>query len=166
MKPWSLVKSWDFAVACVLTLVCVRLLPHWVKNDFTKDFYGVGITVLSIIFPLFFAAVAIIMASSDDEFVRFLEEKHDFTRLIGSMRFTLIVLFFALAAALILYTYSSFRISAKIEDQSYLWPTAFTFVFSYSLGAAFGATQDAIRYSVYRSTFLRLTRNNQKHLQN
>lgn len=165
MKLKPLVKSWDFAAACVMTLACARLFPHWVKTDFTRDFYGVGITVLSIIFPLFFAAVAIIMASSDDEFVRFLEEKGDYTRLIGSMHFTLVALFLALVVALLLYAYSSYRVSIKVEQQSFIWPTVFTFFFSYALGAAFAATHDAVKYSLYRSAFLRLTRKNPENWQ-
>src|SRR5205807_1174381 len=100
MKLKSLILAWDFGVAISLTLVCSVLLPHWVKNDFTKDLYGVGISVLSIVFPVFFAALAVMMASSDDEFVKFLEEQGHYKRLIASMRFTLVVLFLALVAAL------------------------------------------------------------------
>jgi hypothetical protein len=161
MKLKSILVAWDFIFASIVTATCTVLLPHWVKNDFAKDLYGVGISVLSIVFSVFFAALAIIMASSDDEFVKFLEVEGDYTRLISSMRFTLTVLFASLVVALFLYSYSSYRISEKIEDQKFLWLTIFAFLFSYSLGASLGATTDAIRYSGYRSKFLRLPRGKQ-----
>jgi hypothetical protein len=161
MKLKSIVVSWDFFFATIVTSACAVLLPHWVKNDFAKDLYGVGISVLSIVFSVFFAALAIVMASSDDEFVKFLEVKGDYTRLISSMRFTLTVLFISLVAALFLYSYSSYRLTEKVENQRFLWLTIFAFLFSYSLGASLGATTDSIKYSGYRSKFLRL--NQGKH---
>ena len=152
----SIFAALDFWVAVLLATVTGILLPRWVRTDFVKDLYGIAIGVLSIIFSVFFAALAVIMASSDDEFVEFLEKESDYTGIIETMKFTLIILFTALAAALALYSYTAYRISVRIEYQRFLWLMAYSFLFSYALAASLSATLDAIKYSKYRATYLSL----------
>ncbi len=146
--------SWDFGVAAATLIGTPLLTPVWVSNDLVKEFYGTGIAVLSILFSVFFAALAIIMSSSDDDFVAFLEEDKSYTRIVETFRFTLILLFAALLAALFLYVYSAARLDAHVKYQSRWWPCVFAAVFVYSLTAAFNASLDSVMYSRYRSRFI------------
>ena len=58
----SIFYALDLWAALLIAVVSGILFPHWIKTDFAKDLYGVAIGVLSIIFSVFFAALAIIMA--------------------------------------------------------------------------------------------------------
>ena len=71
----ALVISWDFMIALLSVIITFFLLPEFVNIKFALSFYNVAMTVLSIIFSLFFTAMAIIMSSSDNDFIAFLEKK-------------------------------------------------------------------------------------------
>src|SRR4051794_30824032 len=101
MKLRNIILSYDFVIASTTTLFAALFMPTWIKAAFAAAFYNTGITVLSIIFSLFFAALAIIMSSTDNEFIHFLEEGKYFTRLMLSFKFTLIVLFISLIYAIV-----------------------------------------------------------------
>lgn len=146
--------SWDFIVALALFVGLTLLTPTCIPNALVKDFYGTGIAVLSILFSVFFAALAIIMSSSDDDFVAFLEEDKSYTRIVSTFRFTLILLFAALLFALFLYAYTCIRLQAKIEYQSRWWALIFGFLFLYAVLAAFAASLDSVTYSRHRSRFI------------
>lgn len=119
-----------------------------------------GIGVLSIIFSIFFAALAFIISASDDEFVAFLEKDGLFTRLIGSFKWTVLSLFLALIYSIIIYVITSFGMSKdeSFEMSEYVM-TVFCFVFFYSLIATLLSTNDAIRYSKTRIRFIQMTNN-------
>jgi len=85
------VFAWDFLLAIVGAIFIAVVFPCALPIDFAKDIYNVGISVLSIVFSVFFAALAIIMASSDDDFVRFLEKDGDYTLLINTFQVSLSV---------------------------------------------------------------------------
>jgi len=146
--------SWDFLAALALFAGTALLVPKWVPNGLVKDFYATGIAVLSILFSVFFAALAIIMSSSDDDFVAFLEEDKSYTRIVGTFRFTLILLFAALLFALFLYAYTCVRLQAAVGYQSRWLSLIFGFLFLYALLAAFAASLDSVAYSGYRSRFI------------
>src|SRR5437868_6455509 len=147
MNIRTVILSYDSILGALVSLVVSVLLPRWVPNDFAKDLYSVGISVLSIIFAIFFAALAIIMSSSDDEFVVFLEEKGDYSTVIAAFRFTLMALFIALMVSIAFYAWATLRLSNKIPFQHFLFLSAFSFLFTYAMIAALISARDSIRYS-------------------
>lgn len=154
MKLKSVFWAWDFLLACVLSLAAGYILPYWVANDFAHDLYGIGISVLSIVFSVYFAALAIIISSSDDDFVRFLEEDGDYTSIISTFEFSLAALFAALLYSLIMYAFTASWISDKYESQPFWWLAIFSFLFLYGLFAALNSTLDSITYAKFRTRFL------------
>lgn len=158
MKARDVVLSWDFWCALIVAISTYYLLPAAPKTDFAKDLYGVGINVLSIVFAVYFAALAIIMASPDDDFILFMEEHGDYSHLVASLRFTQWALFFALLMSLGLYGWTSSRLSAKVEAQHRGWLVLFVFLFFYALFSAAATVHDAIQYSKYRTKFLKINK--------
>lgn len=157
MKASNIFLSWDFLLSIVLTLVTALILPNYLKITFCLSFYSVGITVLSLVFSLFFAALAIIMASSDNDFIEFLEEKNDFTALIASFKITLLMLFVSLIYSIVLHVYSDYiRIQiSESEFQHKVFFLIFQFLFSYSLFATGLSVKDTIVFSVFRAKYLK-----------
>lgn len=157
MKISSLILSWDFVVAIVLTLVTALILPNELSIEFCKSFYGVGISVLSIVFSIFFAALAIIMASSDNDFIEFLEEEGDFSALINTFKVTLIMLFISLIYSIVLYVISDYHLTNpanSVETQYKAFFLIFEFLFCYSMIATGLSVKDTIVFSNFRSRFL------------
>jgi len=136
-------------------------LPNWVGGDLIKDLLGMGIGVLSLIFSIFFAALAFIISASDDEFVEFLENDGLFSRLINTFKWTVGSLFFALLYSIILYVISSFRMSLNTSFEMSEWFLGlFSFMFFYSLIATMLSTNDAIKYSKTRIKYIKNKRLN------
>ena len=157
----SILIAPDIVASLLIALLVIKISPGTISNEFSRDIYNVGITVLSIVFSVFFAALAIIISSGDDEFVDFLEQDGNYTKLISNFRFSLSVLLFALVYSLILYTITTVWLYNKIVEQSEYLFTFFVFVSTYGLLATFAVTNDAINYALYRTRFLRLRRENQ-----
>lgn len=151
-------KSWDIWVAIVCASIVFFLLPSRIDSNFAKDSYFAGLSVLSVIFAIFFASLAIIMSSSHDEFISFLEEKDGYTKIIGTFRYTLMLLFIALLLSLVLYVYTSYTISPTSLVQSKWAFTIFTFISLYALFAVIMSTSEVINYSKYRAIFLRINK--------
>ena len=156
----AVVVSWDFLSSLIIAVAFGLWLPIWVPNELAKDYYGIGISVLSIVFSLFFAALAVVITASDDEFVLFLEAHGDYSALIANYKFTLGLLFVALVCSLGLYAYTAGRISLAVRHQSKYLPTFFCLLFLWGLFAAFKSTYDSIKYTDYRKRFVQA----QKHL--
>lgn len=149
----KLVMSWDLASAIVLTIAGTYLLnENFLLGSRAKDIYGVGVSVLSIIFSIYFAALSIIISSSDNEFVRFLEEKGQFTELIKTFKFTLVLLFVSLIVAISLYVYTvlSFR-----TVQTKWFFILFLFLTTYALFAVLSSALDSIKFAGFRAKFLK-----------
>lgn len=164
MKLRHIVLSWDFFLSLVLTLVTALFIPTLLKISFCSSFYNVGITVLSIIFSLFFAALAIIMTSSDNDFIEFLEEKGDFTALLDTFKVTLVMLFVSLIYSIVLYVCSEY-IAKEISDvakQHKIFFLIFEFLFMYSMLATALSVKDTIVFSDFRSRYLK----SKKHKKN
>jgi hypothetical protein len=159
MKLRSILISLDIWAAFAAAIAAYSLFPKWVPNEVAKDLFGVGIGVLSIIFSVFFAALAIIMAATDDEFLRFLNSEGDYDAIIATFKYTLILLFSALITSLVLYARSAVLLSSSVKHQSRWFMEVFSFLFLYSLFASLSATRDAIRYSEFRSQFVMLSPN-------
>ncbi len=154
----SIIVSWDFVVAALIATSAFWLLPQKVANDFARDIYNVGITSLAIIFSVYFAALAIIISSGDNDFIDFFDEEGDYTRLIKSFRYALFTLLVALLLSITFYTVATILFYKKEPDQPKILMTVFSFFASYSLLATFMAANDAIEYALYRVKFLRLRR--------
>jgi hypothetical protein len=156
MKLRSIIWSWDFLCAISFTIVIALILPCKVSNEFAHDLYGIGISVLSIVFSVFFAALAIIISSSDDNFVRFLEENGDYSRLINSFIFTLYSLFLALLYSLSLYGLTAAWIAQECPLQPFWLLVIYCFLFLYSLFAVLYSIHDSIKYTKYRIKYLKI----------
>ena len=158
MKISNIVKSWDIWLALLVAIIVSVLLPGRIDSNFAKDTYFVGLSVLSIVFAIFFASLAIIMSSSHDDFVSFLEEKKQYTTIISTFRYTLLLLFAALLLSIIFYVYTSYSVSQGNLHQSKWWFVCFSFVALYALLAVVMSTGDTINYSKYRARFVELKR--------
>lgn len=160
MKIKDIIISWDFLIALCILVILWIILPYWVNNQFTITLYEIGISVLSIIFSVFFAALAIIISSSDDDFVRFLEETGDYTAIIDTFKFSLTVLFIALLYSIILTAITSYWINLKLINQQFYFTVVFSFLFFYGLFATFNSTYDAIVYLKFRTKYLNANKKN------
>ncbi len=157
MKISNIILSWDFVIAIVLTLVTAIVLPNYLELEFCKSFYNTGITVLSIVFSIFFAALAIIMASSDNDFIEFLEENGDFTILLETFKITLIMLFISLIYSILLYVITDYNLTTlKCEavKQHKTYFLIFEFLFCYSLLSTGLSVKDTIIFSNFRARYL------------
>lgn len=156
--------SWDFVISIVLTLVTAIFMPSMVKISFCISFYNIGITVLSLIFSLFFAALAIIMTSSDNDFIEFLEEENDFSALLTSFKITLFILFLGLIYSIALFVTSDYyaKNNNELFEQHKVFFLMFEFLFSYSLLSTSLSVNDTIKFSAIRGTFLKMKKENEK----
>jgi len=153
------ILSLDTIVAMVFSAIAVLFLPDCVDGGLCKDLLNTGISVLSIIFSIFFAALAFIISSSDDEFVLFLEEENLFTELVYSFKWTLWSLFLALMYSLVIYIIVLFKYSGNDRfclHESAIW--IFCFMFFYSLVATMLSTKDAILYAQKMSRYVIITK--------
>ena len=156
MKLKDILLSWDLLCALIIAGFIGIISPFWLPNEFVKDLYSIGISVLSIIFSVFFAALAIIMSSSDDEFVVFLEEEGDYTKIITSFEVSLGIIFVALIYSIIIYGISSYWFVNKHINQQYYWLSIFCFLFLYGLFAVANSAIDAMLFSKYRTNYLKI----------
>jgi hypothetical protein len=157
MKISNIVLSWDFVIGIVLTLVTALILPSYLELEFCKSFFSTGITVLSIIFSIFFAALAIIMASSDNDFIEFLEENGDFTALLDTFKITLVMLFISLIYSIFLYVITDYNLTTlkcEVIKQHKTYFLIFEFLFCYSLLATGLSVKDTIIFSNFRANYL------------
>jgi hypothetical protein len=147
----------DFGLALVVVVAMLFLVPSNVNVNIAKDIFEISVSVLSIVFSIFFAGLAILITAGDNEFVRFLEEDGSYRSIVWSFKFTLFVLFCALLFAIVLFA-SVLPFSGPASQ--YIFPKwlliAFGFSASYSLFAVFSASLDAIKYAEYRVRFIKI----------
>lgn len=157
MRLNTILLSWDFVVSIILILATAIFMPTMLKISFCISFYNIGITVLSIIFSLFFASLAIIMTSSDNDFIEFLEEENDFTALLDTFKITLLMLFISLIYSIVLYVTSDYF--AKINDDQFqqhkIFFLIYEFLFIYSLSSTALSVKDTIKFSEIRAKYLK-----------
>jgi ABC-type spermidine/putrescine transport system permease subunit I len=155
MKLANIILSWDTFISLIVTGVSYSLLPDELKLGFVCDFFNIGITVLSIVFSIFFAALAVIMTSSDNDFIKFLEEENHFTQLLNSFKITLLMLFVSLIVAISFNLWTQFQITISGEDTQSKWYfLIFEFLFLYSLIATALSVHDTILFSKYRAEYM------------
>lgn len=152
----------DFIVSISLSILVYIIFPYWVNNEMMKEIFNIGISILSIIFSVYFAALAIIISSSDDGFVRFLEKEGFYNSIISTFEFTLGSLFIALSYSIIIFIATANWIHLKIDVQPVWCFLFFVLLFSYSLIATGQSALDAIKYAKYRSSYLKIESTNHK----
>ena len=158
MKTRDIFLAWDFLGAlCVAGLVFVFFAPS-VSNTFVKDLYGVGISVLSIVFSVYFAALAIIISSGDNDFVRYLQSRGYYRNIIDAFKLTLIILFLALIYSIVIYSLTSAWLNRNAGEQNVFWFIVFAFCFTYGLFATANSVLNAIKYAEFRVKFLMMKR--------
>lgn len=146
--------SYDFISSILLTIFIVYLVGDKVGNGLAKDLYAIGISVLSIVFAVFFAALTIITSTGNDDFINFLENEDGFyTLIINVFGFSLIILFIALVYSIVLYGLTSYWLVKESTEQNKLWFTLYTFLFSWGLFSSLGSIMDALKFAKLRSKF-------------
>lgn len=158
MKIKEILISWDIFAAVIVGGALALLLPPYLMAVLIKDLYGVGITVLSIIFTIYFAALAIIISSASDDFILFLEEEGDYTALLAHFRYAVVVTFIALVASIVFYGVTAFQLTANPDAmQTRWWFVCYVILFSYTLGVVFNTALDALQYPRFRAQHLQVT---------
>jgi hypothetical protein len=154
----EVVTGWDFSAAIGCSAVVWFLLPDWPSNAFASAIYEMGITVLSIVFAVFFTALAVLIAAGDDDFVSFLKDLGIYSGIIATYRFALIVLFVALMYSVIAFGWTAAIVDADYTRQSKYVVVLFAFLFFYSLFSVIYSTYDALEYSQRRIEFVEAKR--------
>ena len=156
-----IIISWDFWGAVFTALLVLVLAPQKILVVFAKDVLSVSISVLAIIFSVFFAALAVLITAGDNEFVRFLEEDGSYSQIVWTFKVTLILLFTALLASIILYIVV---LPYAALSSGYFVPkwlvTIYLFLSSYALFATGISALDAVKYAEFRARFLEIIRKN------
>jgi hypothetical protein len=148
-----LLASVDFWIALAIS-GGLFIATSTVTNSLAKDLYAMGVTVISVVFALFLAAMAIITASGSDDFVEFLEEEGHFTLVIWGFKVTLFLLFLTLLASIGLYAFTSFWIAQQYETQNHIWLSMLTFFVTWSLIATYQSAADSLTYSRLRTAYI------------
>lgn len=151
----NIIFAWDSAGALIIFVTSSVLLPNHIINELAKDLYLIGITVLSIVFALYFAALAIIVSSGDNLFIKFLEmDDHLYTEIINHFKFSLVWIFIALIYSIISYIVTSILLGKGCDSQSKWFMVIFNSLFAYGLLVSFFSIWDSMRYAKYRAKFL------------
>ena len=158
MNIKSIVLSWDFLSALIIAVIIYCFLPTLISAKFAAQIYNIGVSVLSIVFSVFFASLAVIIAAPSDDFIRFFNKNGGYDELLSIFKHTLVMLFIGLFYSIIGYSLSSFFTEEFTEKfyQNKAFIAIFSFIFSYSLFCSFNSAKDAIVYSIYRNKFLDL----------
>ena len=145
----------DLFTAIFSSGVAYYFMPCCVSHDLALAFYNIGVTVLSILFSVFFAALAIILSSSSDDFVKFLERDGSYTAIINLYKYTLAVLFIGLLVSIVASMITSFIMKSGSLNQNKIYSSLFVGLFFYGVFCSYNSAKDAIMYSMYRMKFLK-----------
>lgn len=155
MKIKDIFFSWDFGLALATAFVLLLILPKTISCSFAKDMSSIAISVLAIVFSVFFAALAIIISSGNDDFIIFIDKEGIFDGLMGTFKSTIGVIFCSLILFLFYYGTMLMLIENQVNLHSKWFFLAFGFLFAYSMFASFNACLDALTFSKYRLEFLK-----------
>lgn len=166
-KTKSFIISYDFFISLLVGVVLYLFLPEYLSMKFVLEYYGTIISAIAIIFSLVFASCSILMSSSDDDYINFLNEKDDFDNLLWTFRITLISLFISLLYSLILYTGTSYILESASTAgnwaQHKVLFISLTVITAYSLIATYLSVENTLSFSKYRSRFLKMKKENKKN---
>jgi hypothetical protein len=155
MNLKAVILSWDLAGALGVFGLAYYFLPNLVGHDFALLCYNTGVSVLSILFSVYFAALAIILSSSSDEFVTFLEKDGSYSAIINLYKYTLGILFIGLVWSIAASIITSFVIKVELKGQNKIFLSLFLASFFYAVFCSYNSARDAILYSMYRMKFLK-----------
>lgn len=149
--------SWDWPVAVLAVVVFHLVFPQGVCYEIAREVFEVSISVLAIVFSIFFAALAVLVTSGDNEFVRFLHKDGSYQQLAWSFKVTLLLLFSALLASIVLFITVLPPTTHEILG-TYPRPIMLVYCFFvlYSLLAALQSSLDAVRYAELRARFIEI----------
>lgn len=152
----SLIWSWDTASALACFVSISTLMPPTIELKLSLSIHGLAISVLSIIFSVFFASLAFIISASNDQFVKYLESKGLYEELLWIFKWSLISLFVALMISIsVFFIHSYFETkNIKLIDTDLIAFTSSLFVYS-TMSAAL-VTWDTIKYAQRRARFLNI----------
>jgi len=162
MKARQLLMSWDLWLALAGASGAALCLPEFVSCQMARDLYEMGITVLSIVFAVFFTALAIIIAAGDDDFIIFLREIKVYGPIMWSFVYTLWLLFGALMYSVVSFACSVIASEGGWKFQSKWFVVVFAMLFLYSLFAVIGATRDSIKWAQGRIDYTEQKRGRQE----
>jgi hypothetical protein len=149
----NIILSWDTIIALMATMASIIIVPNNINNEFCTTIYGTAISVLSIIFSIFFASLAVIMAFPDNEFIEFIEHPTNmFSRLISYFKITLGALFLAL-----IYTIFIFMLSNYTKQNTTCTKPLFCifiFLFTYGLFATAFAVLVTLKLTINRAKYI------------
>lgn len=146
--------SWDTFFSLLAMLIACLVTPNCLDNKFCYSIYEMAITILAIIFSIFFASLTVIMAFPDNEFISVIEndEKKLFTQLIGFFKDTLFALFISLLYTIILYVFSLYY--GDTASGNRILFISFIGIFIYSLVATIIAVNVTLSITTSRAKFL------------
>lgn len=151
--------SYDFGISLAIGIILYVVLPEFLSMKFMLTYYEIIITTISIVFSLMFASCSILMSSSDNDFINFLNEKNDFDNLLWTFRITLIALFLSLIYALVIFVATNYIVEMAKEDEVWvqhkIFFTTLSSITIYGLVATFLSVEDTLKFSKFRSRFLK-----------
>lgn len=160
-KLRSIIVSWDFLGAAALTVAFAIVVPSRISFEVANEIFSIAVSVLAIMFSVFFAAIAVIITAGDNQFVSFLETEGMYTHIVWTFKFTLILLFSALVLSIVLLV-----VTLPYSDhKTYPYPQwhfpeaymlAFGFLGVWALFSSAQASLDAIKYAQFRTRFIRV----------
>ena len=146
--------SFDLLISIFTAISILVFSPKSVSIVVMKEIYDVSIATFSIIFSIFFSALAILISTGDNEFVNYLEKDGTYSEIIWSYKVTLISLFISLILSIFLYIKTQFLLQSEIEYYAPRWINLlFASLSAYSLSSTFQATFDIIKYAKYRTKY-------------
>lgn len=156
----SILIGYDFKISVLLSVILYFILPDYLLMKFMITYYNIVITIVSIIFSLLFTACSILMSSSDDDFIIFLNEDKIFDDLLWTFKVTLIALFGCLIYSLFLYILTNYYIeNSKIGEiwfQHKIIFCSLTLLTTYSLIATYLSVENTLIFSKFRSKYLKI----------
>ena len=148
--------SWDFFLTVGVTLILYLVLPRMVPFGFALDLYLVGVSVLSMCIFYFIAFIAVISASSDEEFIHYLRTHQGFVSVFRTYQYTIVVLFVALIFTLVMYGLANFQkyLMPDVATHNRSYFLSFMFFFCYGILTVFEATLDSVSFLKLRVNFI------------
>ncbi len=150
----SIVISWDFITAVSATILTL-LFRVQIPIPVGRDIAGFNVTLGALVFSVYFAALALVAATDDDEFLRFAAKEGAYAKLIGVFRTTLVLLFVTLLLSIGVYLYTLYQSYLQPQSMVPTWLVSlFAFTILYPLFASINAAFDAGKYAQRRALFL------------
>lgn len=161
----KIILSYDFIISLTLAIGIRIALCNDISLIFARDLYSTAISIFSIMFSVYFAAIAIMSSSNDNEFAKYLIKEGLYTEIVWTQRYTLYTILVSLLTAFIFYGICAYKLGDVPESNKHLYTfsrdqlVVSIAILTYGLLAAFSVASDAIRYAHYRSAFLDVTEN-------